>query len=52
MQPSDLQNSKTFKSTAFKLGVPPAEHKRLINALAYKSLKTKLKKAEQKKSMN
>ena len=46
LQPTNLTNMKTFKSTAFKLGIPEGEHKQIINALAYKGLKSKLKKAE------
>ena len=34
-QPANLTNMKTFKSTAFKLGVPESEHNRLVNSLAY-----------------
>ena len=45
-QPANLANMKTFKSTAFKLGIPEGEHNQLVNALAYKGLKNKLKKAE------
>ena len=45
-RPANLANMKTFKSTAFRLGVPEGEHSSLVNSLAYKGLKSKLKKAE------
>ena len=43
---TNLSNIKTFKSTAYKLGIPEGEQKRLANSLAYKGLKNKLKRAE------